>query len=225
MAKYQLTARVREGKGKGAARRLRREGYVPAILYGEESESRMLAVDARSLDALFRSVGMGSHLVDLDVEGDSSGSNLALLKDVQQHPSRGDLLHVDLQLVSLKKKIHITVPVILTGEPFGVKTSGGVLELLSRELDIECLPGNIPDQIVVDVASLDVGQSLHVSDLSVVDITILNSGETPVATVARPTVVEEPKAEEVEEEAAEGEEAPAGAEAPEAEGQSAESKD
>jgi large subunit ribosomal protein L25 len=228
MAKYQLTAKTREDKGKGAARKLRREGYVPAVLYGEASENRLLAIEARSLGALFRSVGMGSHLVDLEVEGDSSArKNLALLKDIQQHPSRGDLLHVDLQLVSLKKKIHLTVPVVLTGEPVGVKTSGGVLELLSRELEIECLPDKIPDQIAVDVSALDVGDSLHVSDVSVQDVVILNSGETPVATVARPTVIEEPVVEEEAEELAEGEEAPAEAEgeAPPADEQATEPKE
>ncbi|MCK4546077.1 MAG: 50S ribosomal protein L25 [Candidatus Eisenbacteria sp.] len=209
MARYSLTGKTREGKGKGAARRTRREGYVPAVLYGEKSENRLLAVEARALTTLLRTAGRGSHLVDLKVEGNPSGNYLTLMKEVQQHPFRGEMLHVDFQRVSLKKKIHLAVPVVLVGEPVGVKTSSGVLELLLRELDIECLPDNIPGQVAVDVSHLDVGQSLHVSDLSIEGVTILNPEEIPVAAVARPTVVEEkvPSEEELEAEAAEGEEA------------------
>jgi len=209
-----LKAKTRDGSGKGAARKLRADGLVPAVLYGEKKGSRLLSLEERELDALFRHHGLGSHLVDLDVEGEAGGPALVLIREIQQHPSRRTLLHLDLQHVSATKKIHLTVPVALKGEPAGVKTGGGVLELLARELEIQCLPDNIPSEIEVDVTALEIGDSVHVSDLALSDLTILNSPETAVATVVRPTVVSEPSAEAGKEaaegEAAEGEAAPEG---------------
>jgi large subunit ribosomal protein L25 len=203
MAKYALTAKSRDGRGKGLARRLRRDGLVPAVLYGESGENRLLAIEAKQLDAIRRTAGRGSFLIDLEVEGDTGERSLALMREVQHHPTRGDILHVDLQHISLKKKIHLTVPVVLSGEPVGVKTSGGVLELLIREVEVECLPGDIPTELKVDVSGLDVGDSLHVSDVSIPAVTILTALDTAVATVARPTVVAEEKPAEGEEVGAE----------------------
>ncbi len=227
MATYPLKARARETKGKGMARRLRQEGWVPAVLYGAETENQMLAVEAKHLDAVFRAAGRGSFLVDLKVEGGSAGAGLALMREVQHHPTRGDVLHVDFQHVSLKKKIHLTIPIVLSGEPVGVKTSGGVLELLIREVEVECLPSDVPTELRVDVSDLDVGHSIHVSDFTIPNATILTSPATAVVTVARPTVVAEevPAEEEVEGEAAEGEEAPEGEETPDGEGKPTESKE
>ncbi len=227
MAKYPLVAKAREDRGKGTARRMRREGWVPAVLYGEGGENQMLAVEAKRLEILFRTVGRGSFLIDLEVEGGSIDRCLALMREVQHHPTRGDVLHLDLQHVSLKKKIHLTIPIVLTGEPVGVKTSAGVLELLIREVEVECLPADVPLEIDVDVSALDVGDSIHVSDLSVPDVTILTSLQTAVATVARPTVVveEAPAVEEVEGEEVEGEEAPEGEGAPAGEEKPDESKE
>jgi large subunit ribosomal protein L25 len=215
MARYPLTARTREDRGKGTARRLRREGWVPGILYGEEGENRLLAIEAKRLDALFRTAGRGTYLVDLDFDDDSKYRCLALMREVQHHPARGDVLHVDLQHISLKKKIHLTIPVTLVGEAVGVKTSGGVLELLLRELEVECLPADVPTEVRVDVSALDVGDSIHVSDLQIPDVTVLTLADTAVATVARPTVIVEAKpAEEVEGEAVEPEAAAEGEKAP-----------
>ncbi len=208
MAKYALTAKSRDGRGKGRARRLRRDGLVPAVLYGEAGENRLLAIEAKQLDAIHRTAGRGSFLIELEVEGDTGDRSLALMREVQHHPTRGDILHVDLQHISLKKKIHLTVPVVLSGEPVGVKTSGGVLELLIREVEVECLPGDIPTELRVDVSGLDVGDSLHISDVMIPAVTILTALDTAVATVARPTVVAEEtpaEGEEVEAEAAEEE--------------------
>lgn len=202
-----MKAKVRQGAGKGVARRLRREGWIPAVLYGEGVENRLLLIEARRLDALFRTAGVGSHLVDLEVEGDSGAKLLALLKEIQQDPVRGGVLHVDLQHVSLEKKIHLSVPVVLEGEPVGVKTGGGVLELLAREIELQCLPDNIPDEIRVDVSALEIGQSIHISEVVVEGATILTAGDTGVATVVRPTKVEEVKPP-VEEEAEAEEEKP-----------------
>jgi len=205
MAHYALKAKKREGSGKGLARQLRRGGWIPAVLYGEGGENEALAIEARQLDALFRTAGRGSHLLDLEIENGKAAKSLVLLREIQMHPARDEMLHVDLQRVSLKKKMHLSVPVVLVGEPVGVKTSGGVLELLTRELEIQCLPDQMPDEIRVDVSGLDIGQSLHVSDLRVEGVTILAGEDTAVATVARPTKIEEVKPA-VEEAAEEGEE-------------------
>jgi large subunit ribosomal protein L25 len=225
MARYALKARERGTTGKGSSRKIRQGGEVPAVLYGEGRGNRLLSVSAKDLDTLFRTAGYGSHLLDLEVEGEGkSKPTLALIREIQRHPARSNLLHIDLQQVSAKKKIHLTVPVILTGEPEGVKTGGGVLELLTRELEIQCLPDKMPDSITVDVSGLDIGKSVHVSDVSIDGVTIMTPAGTAVATVVRPTVVVEAKPAEAEvvAEVAEGEEAEEGK--PAAEGKPEESK-
>ncbi len=206
MATAELKARLREDTGKGFARRIRRAGNVPGILYGEGNDPVVLEVDLKELHRVTHT-GAGSNVIlDLKIDGAQRGGCKAIIREIQYHPVRRDVLHVDFQEVSMTKQVHVNIPVKVVGEPVGVKTKGGVLELLHREVEVRCLPADIPESLVVDVTELDVGDSMQVRDLVFEGGEIIDEPETTVVTIVAPTVVEEkPKAEE--EVLAEGEEA------------------
>jgi large subunit ribosomal protein L25 len=221
-----LTVEEREERGSRAARRLRREGIVPGVLYGgTDGDAVSFKVDARELRQILAD---GSALMDVKVDGGKARP--VIVKDQQFHPVRDELLHIDLLEVRLDEKINSTVAVELTGveESPGVK-EGGVLEHVTRELNIEALPTDIPESITVDVSGMEVAATLHLSEISApAGVTFLDDPEeTLIATVVVPTEIEEPEIEEETElvgeegELPEGEEAPEeGAEAPaEAEGE------
>ena len=196
---------IRQAVGSRAARRLRRMGLVPGVVYGRGREVRPIAVEARALRAL----GAGGHagLVRLRVDGEEVA---ALVKEVQIHPITGQFRSVDFQAVSLEEKVTVAMPVHLIGTPAGIST-GGVLEQLLRQVQVSCLASQIPADFQVDVSALQVGQSVHLSDLSAPPgVEILGSREDIVALVATPTKPEEEaKPEEVPAEAAVAGEAPA----------------
>lgn len=203
-----MSVQLREGTGKGAARKLRAGGRVPGILYGENEPPRNIEVDAKTFDALRRA---GAHHRLLDVSfGDGQPPVKALVREMQVHPVSRAVVHVDLQRVSMQKRIHVTVPIHLVGKPEGVRNQGGILEHNLREVELECLPSEIPDEIEVDVTDLTVGQAVHVSDLQRAGVTFLGHPETTVATVSLPAAEraheEEAAAAEAEAEPAEGEE-------------------
>lgn len=200
MGTVALKVKLRDMVGKGNARKARREGFVPAVLYGEGEEVRSVAVDYKDFHPVLQTAAGGNVILDLEIEG-SAGSSKAIIKDIQYHPVRRDILHVDFQHISMTKEIVIRVPVEVTGEAFGVKTRGGILEVIHREVEVECLPTNIPDSITLDVTGLDVGDSLQVKDLRVENATIVSDPDETVVTIVAPTVIEEvkPAAEEVEE--------------------------
>jgi len=175
---------LRQEKGKGAARKLRATGKIPGVLYGEGGESQSIFIDGTGFDTLRRT---GAHHRLLDVQfGDGSAPVKALVREMQVHPVSRAVVHVDLQRVSMQKRVHITVPIVLMGKPEGVKTQGGLLEHHLREIEVECLPSDIPDEIQVDVSTLLVGQALHVSDLQMPGVQILGHPGTTVATVSLP---------------------------------------
>jgi len=199
MQAEELIARYREEKGKGAAKRLRREGFVPAIFYGHREEPIPLAVRLSDLRRVISSrKGKGGFLT-LKIEGMKKRSlkKTVLLKEVQIDPLTDAYLHVDFQGVVMDEEIYVEVPIHLVGKPMGVE-KGGVLEHLLREVEIRALPSDIPSSIEVDVSSLDVGDSLHVRDLKVERAKILTDPDQTIATVLAPTVSEE-KVEEEEE--------------------------
>lgn len=213
-----LEANPREETGKGAARSIRREGRIPAILYGHGRESLPLTVDAVELAKLVSSISVDNTLVDLEVDGESTK---VLIREVQRHPFRSETLHVDFFEIAMDEKIHVDVPVVIEGVPTGVKDRGGVLDHMLREIEVYCLPSRIPERIVVDVSELDIGDAIHVGELDVPDVEILTEADRSVVAVAAPTVIEEPEEEEEEEllepelvGAEEGEEAEPGEEAP-----------
>lgn len=193
-----ISAKEREGRGKGAARSARREGRIPGILYGHGEESVALSVDAGDLKKLVYSISVENTIVDLDLGG--SEPYKVLIRELQRHPVRDEFVHIDFFHVAMDEKIQVEIPIVLLGTPTGVKNKGGVLDHQLRELEVFCLPGNIPEKVELDVSGLDIGDSIHVSDIQLDDVEILTELDRAVVAVLAPTVIE------VEEEAAAAEE-------------------
>jgi large subunit ribosomal protein L25 len=198
-----LVADKRDGTGKGAARKLRAAGRVPAVLYGAGVDSTALSVDAKDLYRVLHTGAGANVLVDLVVDGDE---HLIIPRDVQRDHIAARFVHVDFLVVRRDEKIHLDVPVRVVGESAGVKV-GGVLEHHLWEVEVESLPGDVPEAIEVDVSALEIGMSLRVSDLVAPQgATILTNPEESVIAVVQPQIVVEPEAEEAAEgEAVEGE--------------------
>lgn len=193
MAIVELKVKPREQVGKSGVRKIRQAGFVPAVLYGEGDAVQAVAVDSKEFGTVIHTTAGENVILDLKVEGSGTESCKAIIKEIQYHPVRRDILHVDFQHISMTKKITIRVPVEVTGEAVGVKSRGGILEITNREVEVECLPADIPDRITVDVTALDVGDSLQVKDLQVENALIVSDPETSVITIVAPTVIEEPK--------------------------------
>lgn len=184
-----LNAQPRTGRGKNATRALRRSGRVPVIVYGHGDETQALSVDALELEKLLGAMGMGTALIDIAVEG--GATTRALIREVQMHPVRPQVLHLDLLQVHAGERIKLRVPVRLSGSPAGVR-EGGVLDHVLYELEVECLPTDIPEAIDVDVSQLGIGESVRVHDVSVANVHVLNDPDLPIASVVPPTVPVEP---------------------------------
>ena len=217
--KATLTAQKRDGTGKGVARKLRQAGRVPAVLYGRELDALHLSIDAQEADYLFRSISVDNTIVDLKVEGVKEPYE-TLVREIQMHPWRGAMLHVDFLRIQAGVEVDLDVPVHLEGTPAGVRLSGGVLEQIIHEVPIRCLPSLIPESIVLDVTNLDLNQALHVSDIVLGEgIELRMPGDQTICMVAVPRVVEE---EEVPVEGEAAEPGLVGEEGAEAEGEEAE---
>ncbi|MCL6451548.1 MAG: 50S ribosomal protein L25 [Acetobacteraceae bacterium] len=213
MPEREIVAEVR-GTGKSEARRLRREGYVPAVLYGHGVPGVALKVDQKELARVVQSAGGRSVLVRLQVKGEGGPSRTVMLKELQRHPIRGSLVHCDFYQVSLTERVHVPVPVVLVGEE-EAKKAGGMVQHQMREVMVECLPTDIPERFTVDVSALGVGHHVSVSQLEVPPgVRLLSPGDEVVVTVLAPKAEEVPEAPAREEAAA-----PAGA--PPAEGEAA----
>ena len=163
---FELGAEFRDDQGKGASRRLRRQGKVPAILYGGHRDPRALALDHQKLLIALDNERFYSSILSLKV-GDQAQA--AILKDVQRHPAKNQVLHIDLQRVLENEAIRVRIPLHFKGEAVapGVKTQGGIVSHQSTEVEISCLPKDLPEFIEVDVSGLNLNQSLHLSDLEV----------------------------------------------------------
>ena len=159
-----VNAKAREGKfNKNAARRVRVAGKIPAVLYGGGQEPVAIEVDPKQISRILFSESGHNTIFDLDLGG--SGAGKAMIVDWQREPLKDQLIHIDLKRIALDKMIKVAVPVKLIGIPVGVKMHGGIVDLVLREVEIECLPGDIPSHIDVDVTELDLNQSIRVSDL------------------------------------------------------------
>ncbi len=205
MGNVSLTVQVRNGTGKGVARKLRVTGKVPAILYGHGMKSVPLFADEKTLWELISSISTENTLINLMVEGYRKKPMKALIREVQLHHFKPKILHVDFFQVSLKEKIHVEVPVVLQGTPDGVKNFGGVLEYHMRDVSISCFPGDIPEKIEIDITALGISDSVRVKDIHLDKVEILTDPEQPIATVIPPTVIKEAEVEEAEPEEAEAE--------------------
>ena len=203
MAMVSFSATAREKGGKGAARQLRARGQVPAVIYGHGREPMSLSLNARDLDKLLGHIQAESTVIEVTVEGHTAKT---LIREIQRHPIKRQILHVDFQALVAGEKVIVSIPIVLIGTAEGVKLEGGVLEQPLRELEIEVDPSNIPDHVELDVTNMMIGDSLHVSDLKVPEgVEIQDDPETSVAVLAAPrAVVEETPAAEGAEGAVEG---------------------
>src|SRR5207237_4859808 len=158
------SATWREKTGKGAARPARFQKRVPAVIYGHGRPTQTLMVDALALETALTGIEPESTLIELSVDGKTSRT---LIREIQRHPLRPDIIHVDFYEIRGGEKITLKVPVHLVGTADGVRNAGGVLDQVTREVEIEVLPENIPDRVELDVTALKIGDSLHVRDLSI----------------------------------------------------------
>lgn len=220
-------ASPRDKKGKGVARSLRREGKIPAVIYGRGREPESLALDAITVSRFLTESGAATTLIDVELPGRAGIK--ALIREVQRNPVRpSDVIHLDLYAVKADEKISVEVPLKFVGTPEGVRNFGGVLDMTSHTLEVEVLPSEIPEFIEVDVTALNIGQSIHVSELNFPHLTILTDPRQTVCTVVAPraeeVVAPTPETTEVAEPELirkpkeEGEEGEEGAEAPKAKG-------
>jgi large subunit ribosomal protein L25 len=165
MEAIKLASEYRGSSGKGVARKLRARGQVPAVLYGHSEEPLKISVNEQDFRRVLRVRGeMG--IIDLVIEGEVKKECDAIIKEIQQHPASGKILHIDFQHIRRGEKIKIEVPVYLIGEPLGVKEMGGVLEHGPREIEIRCFPGDIPDRIDIDVQFLKIHEAIHLRDIA-----------------------------------------------------------
>jgi large subunit ribosomal protein L25 len=206
VADFQLAIQLRTQKGKGAARKLRATGRIPGVFYSGTAGAVAVDLDPLALEDVFSTSEAGMNTL-IDLTGAGLDGKLVLVKDVQRDPVRGTLLHADFYGVDVRKAIQVSVPIRLTGIPVGVSLHDGILDHALRELELSCLPQAIPREIVADVSALDIGNSLHVRDLTLPEGVELESDpDLPVVSVVPPRVEEE--AAPAEEVLVEGEAAP-----------------
>ena len=211
--KYDLVAELREDQGKGASRRLRRQGKVPAIIYGAGRPPRNLAFDHNKVIKELENEAFYSSILNIKV-GDKSQA--AVVKDIQRHPSKRQVMHIDFQRIVEDEKIRMNVPIHFVGEEVavGVKQGGGSISRLMTDVEVSCLPKDLPEFFEVDVAELDLNDMLHLSDIKVpegVEIVALAQGEDQDQPIVSVALIKETPVEDEADEAAE-------AEAPDAEG-------
>lgn len=177
---------------RGAVKKLRASGRVPATIYGRQAKPQNLEVGFDDITDLLHHSVSENLLVDLSVENDARAKRLALVQEVQHHPLDGKVLHVDFHEVAENEKVTVSVPVETTGEPVGVKTGGGTLEHILHKLKVRCLPKDLPEQITVDVTALEIGKSLHIGDITApAGVEILGEKTRTVVAVAAPRAEEE----------------------------------
>lgn len=191
----EIMVKVRENTGTGASRADRRSGMIPAVLYGEGVEAPLhLIVDKIPLEKLLAVHGQGS-IVTVKVKDQAEYP--AMIKDVQYHPVRGQIIHVDFQGISLTKTMRTVVPIVLEGTPEGIK-AGGVLQHQLRELEVECLPQDLPEHVLAKISHLGLAETLFVRDLEVPEkVTVLTDEDEVVVTVLAPRAEAEEEEEEV----------------------------
>jgi large subunit ribosomal protein L25 len=209
----ELKTNKRTSTGNGPARRLRRTGLIPAVYYGPNTEPVSLSVNKNDLEQALKKGGIGQVILNLVIQNNGETLNMpAMIKELQTHPVSRNFIHVDFYEIKMDRKVTVKVPVTTTGVAKGVEL-GGILQIVRRELEVECLPLAVPESIVIDITDLDIGDSIHVGKISLEgDVEILEDDNRTVVTVLHPKLeeVEAPEEEEAAEEGAEekGEEAP-----------------
>ena len=189
MASAQLAAQARDLGGKGIARKLRGEGRVPAVVYGHGRDPQALSINTRELEKLLDHISAESTVIDLDIDGKPSRT---LIREIQRHPFKRQILHVDFQELVAGEKVSVNIPIVLVGIPAGVRLDGGMLDQTMRELEIEVDPSNIPNHVEVDVTELTIGSSVHVRDLTLPEgVEVLDDDDASVCVVSAPRAVVE----------------------------------
>ncbi len=213
MERQVLKAEIREGFGKGEARRLRQRGFIPGIVYGPKKDAIPLIINPLDIERILGLETGENTIFQLKISGTET-INQVMIKDFQLDPVTTKMLHVDLLRVSKETRLRVEIPIILEGEAKGVEIDGGIMEFTQRELEVECLPQNLPENITVNVSELNIGDLIRVEDLVVDEkVKVLSPPEQVIVSIAAPEVEEVVVAEEEEEE----EEAAAEAEAVEKE--------
>jgi len=202
-----LNATIRKTTGNGPARRLRAEGKMPAILYGPEMEPIMLAVSVSEFEKAIKTANIGQAIFNLKIGNGQALTKMAMIKELQRQPVSGTFLHIDFYEIAMDRKIRVSVPILPTGKSVGVEM-GGVLQVIRRELEVLCLPNEIPETIEVDVSALEIGDSVHVDEIPLDgNVEIPSDVNFTVITVLSPKKEEEEVVEEGEEEEGEALEA------------------
>lgn len=216
MSDYELAIEVREGRGKGVSRKLRASGRIPGVCYGATDAPRSIQLDPHVLDRMITRSAAGVNTL-IDLKGAGLDGKVVLVKELQRDPVKGTLLHADFYAIDADKTVEVEVPIHLFGTPVGVELGGGILEHTLREVELECLPRAIPEEVRADVSGLQLGDSLHVRDLVLPEgVTLVSDPDLSVVSVVAPRVEEEAKPEGEEIAVAEGDaEAAAKAEAAE----------
>lgn len=215
MELIELKTNIRTTTGNGPARRLRQAGQIPAVLYGPETDSVLLSVNISDIDRVLKKGRIGQALLNLVIPNNGKTSTkTVMVKELQIHPVSRNFLHIDFYEVTMDRKIIVNVPITTTGKSKGVEI-GGILQVIRRELEVQCLPLDVPESIEIDITNLDIRDSIHVGDISrQSEIEFLDDKNFTVVTIVSPKIEEEEEpveeeAEEVEEVIAEeGEERP-----------------
>ncbi len=185
-----LEAQIRPEQGKSKAKLLRRSGFIPAVFYAAGKDSQSLKLNRHDFLSFIHQYHLESTVINLKIKGQKSHS--VLVKDVQYDPVKEDVIHIDFQEISLTSKIKVNVGIVAKGEPVGVKQEGGTLNHLLWELEVECLPTQIPKEIPVDVSQLKIGDVIHVRDLTLpADVKVINDPESLVFSLEHPIKEEE----------------------------------
>jgi large subunit ribosomal protein L25 len=213
LEQFEINATVRKMTGNGPARDLRRGGRIPAVLYGPQTESVLLSVNVRELEQIIKKGNIGSAILNLVIQNGKKVTKTAMIKEFQSHPVSGQFLHIDFYEIDMQRKINVMIPITTKGKSKGVE-AGGLLQIVRREIEVFCMPGDIPETFEIDVTDLDIGDSVHVDEILLGDnIEMAGDVNFTVVTVLSPKVEE--VAEEEEEEVLEGEEEAAEGEAAE----------
>ena len=203
MELIELNANIRTTIGNGPARRLRQSGQLPAVLYGPGAETVLLSVNISDFDQALKKSGASQLLLNLVIQDSETYTRSAMVKELQTHPVSRNFLHVDFYEIAMDRKIKVKVPIVTTGIAKGVEL-GGVLQIIRREIEVLCLPFEVPESFEIDIADLDIGDSIHVKDISPEgEVEFLEDGHFTVVTLLVPKIEEEEEPIEEEEEEAE----------------------
>ena len=216
MELIELKTNIRTTTGNGPARRLRQKGQIPAVLYGPGTESVLLSVNISDIDRVLKKGRIGQALLNLVIPDNGETSNkTVMVKELQLHPVSRNFLHIDFYEVAMDRKIMVNVPVMTTGKAKGVEV-GGILQIIRRALEVQCLPLDVPESIEIDITDLDIGDSIHVGDISLQsEIEFVGDENITVVTIVTPKIEEEEEPVEEEEEEGEAAIAEEGEERPE----------